>query len=184
MIPDYLVEATPRFMLVALATGAALYALARVLAEVSETVAKVLGPLGRRWITARDMRLSRLNVVDDLQDKVQRRDAAMAQMQAEIDHLRKMRDSDAENADLRRQVAALVHTVDRLRDREVVNEAYLVYDHGWHRSFTLGDRENLPEHVPYLEYERRYRSGQEAAPPPPNVSTRPHKPPRRAAPDH
>lgn len=159
-----MVDALPRGVLTLLAVGMAVYALMRMAAEISERFAAILGPLGAKWVRARDRRISRIGDVEELQGAIQRRDVAMERMQLEIDYLRKARADDQENIDLRRQVMAQSATIVRLREREAITDAYLVYDHDWHRRDALG--EPTGPFVSFYEFEQQRKAVPDAPRPP------------------
>jgi hypothetical protein len=138
---EAIMAALPPSALTLFAVGVALYVLARMTAEISERFAEILGPLGRKWIAARDRRISRmsqLELTEDLRNKL-------------IAHLA---ETDL-TTDLQRQITALSTTLVRLRKREALTDAYLAYDHNWHRRNDLGEQE---DHISFLEFERRHQA--------------------------
>lgn len=161
------------------------YALLRMAAESYEKVAKVLGPLGRRWSQAKAERLSRATNIIMLTDQLavcDRKRAAQRHVidvqNRELEFLRKMRDGDQWNKLLQRQIDRLSETVRVLMDRSEVTDAYIAMDTEWHRRADIiwaagYDRETIEREVPpyktFLAFERELLSRRAAAPPPPTV---------------
>lgn len=157
----------PSSLLIPIAFGLAGYSGLRMLAEQFAPIAKALGPLGRRWTARREQRVARAANVAELTEKVDKLTATVEMQAREIAWLRKMRDDDAWTNDLSRQVRELSAILRRLRDRQEMVDAYVLADTQWHRradlAWTAGDdrariETEIPEHVPYLEFERRWRA--------------------------
>ena len=157
----------PDSLLLPVAFGLATYTGLKMLAEQFAPIAKALGPLGKRWAQLRDQRIARAANVADLTEKVEKLTETAEVQAREIAWLRKMRDDDAWTVDLQRQVRELSAIVRRLRDRQEMIDAYVLADTEWHRRADLawkaGDdrdriEESVPEHVPFLEFERRWRA--------------------------
>lgn len=132
---------------------AAVYTVTRVAAESFEVVAKILGPLGRRWQRLRDVRAEGGREVKALREKLARCTKSCERLQSRVGYLEQQRQDDKWNLDLQRQVALLDASVRRLRRRGEVTEAYLVYDSNWHLRQQLGQAE---EHVVFLEFEQEW----------------------------
>lgn len=161
----------PSSLLLPVAFGLSIYSAVRMLAEQFAPVAKALGPLGKRWTQLRAQRIAKAANVAELTDKVDKL-TETAEIQArEIAWLRRMRDDDAWTTDLNRQVRELAAIARRRADRMEMIDAYVLLDTEWHRRADLAwrvgaDRDTiereLPEHVPFLEFERRWRAGRGA----------------------
>lgn len=175
---EFVLDHSPRVVLTVLATAMAGYVIVRVLAEMSNTIAGVLGPLGRRWASARDRRIQNSYSMTELQDLLRRRDVDLDRVTSELEYERRLRDEDAWNADLQKQVSVLRAAMSELRDHEAVTSAYLVYDHHWHMRQQLGV-EGEP-YVSFVEFARKYR--QAVAPQEHTVTSDQHDD-RRDAPD-
>lgn len=157
----------PDSLLLPVAFGLASYTGLKMLAEQFAPIAKALGPLGRRWTQLRDQRIARAANVADLTEKVEKLTETAEVQAREIAWLRAMRDDDAWTKDLQRQVRELSAIVRRLRDRQEMIDAYVLADTEWHRRADLAwkagaDPERIaayvPAHVPFLEFERRWRA--------------------------
>lgn len=157
----------PDSLLLPVAFGLATYTGLKMLAEQFAPIAKALGPLGKRWAQLRDQRIARAANVADLTEKVEKLTETAEVQAREIAWLRKMRDDDAWTVDLQRQVRELSAIVRRLRDRQEMIDAYVLADTEWHRRADLawkaGDdrdliEQSVPGHVPFLEFERRWRT--------------------------
>ncbi len=101
----------------------------RVLAEASESWAKVLGPLGRRW---------------------RERGIARQEARAEASAVRM-----ADLADVTRQRDYLDVELGLCRKSNELRATYIEYDAGWHRQTRLRAIEagcDLPEHQSYLQW--------------------------------
>lgn len=119
------------------AAGISGYSLLRMLAESYEKIAKVLGPLGARWRQSRDARIGRGVDLDQLRADLTSSTQTIEDLNREISWLRYMRDNNAWTDDLRQQTDELRDTVQRLRSREQMVDAYLVMDANWHRRVKL-----------------------------------------------
>lgn len=157
----------PSSLLLLVAFGFSVASGVRIAAESYEKVAKLLGPLGRRWIKARDERIARAADVVKLQRDCDKLAQTCVEQAREIDWLRRMRDDNAWTADMERQNRELAAIVRRLRDREEIKDAYLVYEADWHRraaiAWSSGEpREvieaEVPEHRSYLDFERDWQT--------------------------
>ncbi len=166
----------PNSLLIPVSFGLAVYSGLRMLAEQYDRVAKVLGPLGRRWTAARQQRIAKAANVAELTDKVDKLTETIDIQAREIAWYR-MRDDNAWTEDLQTQNRELRAIVRRLRDRQELDDAYNLYDTGWHRLADLSweaaaDRETIirdvPPHTSRLEFERQWharRAGETGGPP-------------------
>lgn len=103
--------------------------LGRMLAEASETWAKVLGPLGKRW---RDRGLHRR------QERLDERDARRADLEDAV-----------------RQRDTLAHALDACRDNQDDLWGYMVYDADYHRRLALSAAATgctLPTHLSFTQW--------------------------------
>ncbi|MEB3021328.1 hypothetical protein [[Mycobacterium] crassicus] len=157
----------PDSLLLPVAFGLASYAGLKMLAEQFAPIAKVLGPLGRRWTALRDQRIAKAANVADLTEKVAKLTETVNVQTREIAWLRKMRDDDAWTTDLNRQVRELAAIARRRADRMEMIDSYVLADTEWHRRADLAwkagaDPERIaaevPQHVPFLEFERRWHT--------------------------
>lgn len=149
------------WLLVAAIVLAFLWAAARVAAETWESVAKLFGPLGRRWTESRNRRLERADNlatlktrVDEQERKIDEQQGELADAHREIQFLRDQRDNDAWRRDLERQVRNLSRELTKLRRRSAMTDSYLAYDVDYHRTLSLGGDQE--DHVSYMEFERRW----------------------------
>lgn len=157
----------PNSLLLPVAFGVAAYSGLRMMAEQFASVAKALGPLGRRWTQLREQRVARAANVAELTAQNAKLTLAGEQQVREIAWLRSMRDDDAWTKDLQRQVRELSAIARRRADRMEMIDAYVLADTEWHRRADLAwksgdDRERItaevPPHVPFLEFERRWHT--------------------------
>lgn len=135
MFPEFL-SVAPEW-LVAIAIAILVFNwVGRMLSEASETWAKALGPLGRRW-----------------------RNRGVARQEARhAERLGRMADLD----DMTRQRDALDHALDRCRKSQESTHEYLAYDVDWHRNTSLSAIEagcKLPEHKSYLRWREDRNAG-------------------------
>ena len=103
----------------------------RVISEASETWAKLLGPLGRRW-RARGL---------------QRQEARAAERTARM----------ADLEDVTRQRDTLADSLASCRQSQEITFDYLSYDTEWHRDVRLRAAESgcaLPEHRSFLRWKQ------------------------------
>lgn len=151
---DLLDRVDSPWLLWLLAGSTVAYTVLRQAAESSKVVADFLGPVGRRWASARAKRHEAAGMLIALQNRVDAQDK-------ELSVLREQHSSDAWNADLKRQVDALDKAVIDLRRRGQIVDAYLVYDEDWHRRELLayGTTGYEPlQHRSFLEFEADWLS--------------------------
>lgn len=154
----------PNSLLIPLAFGMSAYSGVRMAAEKYQAVAKILGPLGRRWTEAREQRIARAANVADLTEQNEKLKARVASQATEIAFLRRMVDDDAYTKNLLRQVEGLSADLDRERHRRELTDAYLDYDVDWHRADEIDRRSSgaadrdVPRHIPLMEFGRQWRA--------------------------
>lgn len=136
---------------------------ARVGSEMSDTVAKIFGPVGRHWQKRRDARIDQAAAAEDLRAQLIKvaaeRDKAYDEalnLRRDLGYLRDQRDNNAWTRDQERQIQELTKSVTYLRNRGEMNDAYLRQDADYHRWDALGRLGDPPEYVSYVEFERRW----------------------------
>lgn len=156
-----LVDAPWLLLLIAIAVAAS--AVLRIMAESYEIVAKLLGPLGKRWQDNKARRLEKVKSIEELESDNRDKDTTIAELRAELANakrdnkfLRDQRDNNAWTTDLRRQVEHLSREMTYLRRRGEMNDAYLRMDANYHLWDSLGRQGEAPQYVPYVEFERRW----------------------------
>lgn len=119
-------------------------------AEISETFAKLLGPLGR-WL--------RRKIDQEHKDRLEVfKQEAREAVDTELGVTRK-----AEYAELKKQLVNVLDRVQEMERNEALYEAYLVSDATWHREINIRLAERgvldppLPERLPFSEFEANYR---------------------------
>lgn len=146
---DILERVNAPWMLWLVAGSTVAYTILRQSAESSSAIAKLLGPLGRRWQQSRQRRRGVQAELDEFREQ-------FAAQQRELAELRERYTTDAWITDLQRQVESLDKAVQALRRRNQIVDAYLVYDEEWHRTellrFGAADYVMSP-HKSYLEFE-------------------------------
>lgn len=156
-----LVDAPWLLLVIAIAVAAS--AVLRIMAESYEVVARLLGPLGKRWQDNKARRLQKVKSVEELEADVREKDTTITELRAEVlaakrdaSFLRDQRDNNAWTTDLRRQVEHLSREMTYLRRRGEMNDAYLRMDANYHLWESLGRQGATPTYVPYVEFERRW----------------------------
>ena len=157
----------PSSLLLPVAFGLSAYSALRMLAEAFGPVAKALGPLGRRWTALRTQRIAKAVDLAELTEQLAAARAELAEKQRDNAWLRKLRNDDAYTADLERQVRELAAIASRRADRIELLDHYVLADTEWHRHADIAWKTSaearhvesvVPAHVPFLEFERRWRA--------------------------
>lgn len=129
-MPREVLSAGPEWLVVLLAVLIGLKFAAQLISEASETGARLLGPLGRRW---RERGLRRQ------EDRAKERTARMADLE------------DAE-----RQRDSLAASLERSRREQETQAGYIEYDSMWHRDIRLqaidSGCDKLLEHKSFLQW--------------------------------
>lgn len=129
MPPDLISNAGPEWLVGLVAIAILLRWLGQVLAEMNESWAKALGPLGRRW-----------------------RNRGLARQEARAaDRTARMADLE----DMTRQRDALADALKDCRRGQADVYDYLTYDADWHRRLRLTAAENgcqIPDHETFLRW--------------------------------
>ncbi|QWS68149.1 membrane protein [Gordonia phage VanLee] len=132
-MPPEIAQYLPEWSVVLVVVAVALNYFGRMLSEASESWAKALGPLGKRW----------------RERGIRRAEERRAVRQGRLDELDDMeRDRDYFKAKQRK-------TEDRL---QLLEDDYLSYDAAWHRQVRLQAIDagcELPEHIGYIEWLRK-----------------------------
>lgn len=140
----------------------ALYITARVSVETSQSIEKILGPLGRRWANARDQRIARATESQRLSDEVRLQKTIIASKDREIEFLKAASDGQRITADMRRQILQLDAALSELRRYNEVTYSYILYDTNWHRTANLvldpncDTLKKIPTHMSFLDFEEQY----------------------------
>lgn len=150
---DILGKIDAPWLLWILAGSTVAYTVLRQLAESSEFVSQLLGPVGRKWAQSRSSRKDHASLLLEVA-------ARLDDQAVELDRLRDHQVSDEWNRDLKRQVESLSNAVAGLRRRNQIVDAYLLYDEEWHRRellVTAGSDNPLTPHISFLEFEENWR---------------------------
>lgn len=132
-MPNEIFTHLPEWAVIAVVVLVTMNYIGRMAAEASESWAKALGPLGKRW---RERGIRRQE--ERKQDRTVRLD--------ELEDVQRDRDYFKQKS--RKQEVRLV----------VLEDGYLPYDAAWHRDVRLSAMEagcELPEHKSYLEWLRQ-----------------------------
>ena len=131
IVPDEIVRFGPEWLVVLVVVLVGVNYAGRMLAEASETWAKLLGPLGKRW---RDRGLKRQ------QERINERDAR----QADLEDMTVQRDN-------------LSKALSGCRRQEHLMSGYIEYDATWHRDTRLRAIEagcEMPAHKSFLQWSK------------------------------
>lgn len=124
-----LTEVAPQWLVLIVVVVVAINFIGRTLSEASESWARVLGPLGRRW---RERGLRRQEARKELSES---------------------RALDLE--DMKRQRDYLGEQLESCRSEHEPKDAYIQYDAHWHRDISLRAIEagcEVPEHLSFLRW--------------------------------
>ncbi len=131
-MPNEIVQHLPEWAVIAVVVLIALNYMGRMAAEASESWAKALGPLGKRW----------------RERGIRRQEERRAARTVRLDELEDLeRDRDYFKSKSRKQEVRLM----------VLEDGYLPYDAAWHRDLRLTAVEGgceLPTHKGYIEWLR------------------------------
>ena len=131
-MPTEITQSAPEWVTLAIVVFVALNYVGRILSEASESWAKVLGPLGRRW---RERGLRRQ------EERAAERTVRMADLD-----------------DMTRQRDALDSALGTCRSSQERQFEYIAYDAEWHRDLRLAAIEagcQVPEHKSFLQWRGR-----------------------------
>lgn len=150
MTVDVVKDLGPQWLVYLVLLAFALAFVGKQLSEASESFAKVLGPLGKRWRKRLDdERATRLAAF---------KEEAKLAVNSELGVARK-----AEYASLKEQLINVLDRVAEMERNESIYEAYLIMDGEWHREVNIKLAEvgvlepPLPGRNPFSQFEEAYR---------------------------